>query len=496
MDIDVVPSEEMFFPGSKSRSDYIAHKGLTQQIVDDIWTAHGAYRRKLQRVLVDGIREKKDRKVRAEEERLKIYELPTKRKNEVVFKSLSKKLKTAAEAAQEREEELERELLLEFERGVQQGLNQESHHQLQREWNEYTTRAREEHRKRKEEESAKLEETRKKDKDTLSAKDHPSADAEVNWTVPRKTEDAINSRQLQIDKDKLRERKEVEFRENPYNSTNYIQREQGAQTELRKRAAGTQSKYQITERVEYKNIKPAASTPAKQRPFVYYIPQAGDATPEFDVTSIDSSSALHPTYGAEEDQQLLEAMASSKKSYRDNVKQAFMQSAIAEHKTIPEYLKEHGCSTVEEYLDYYTSMSPQALSGPPVKSTAPNGSSTPAERDLKSFRDTLRQAYADGSKARARLENKTWEQFIKWGFSLSPNDYLDMMVEEAIAKANDMSDRVTEGLDMDEEALQRWKWATMCDMVTEASDFDSQTRVASLPPEKYTSVDGKPYAVV
>lgn len=69
-DVAILPSEEHFFPGSKSRSDFVRHTGMTQEDVNVIWPLQGNAAEKRQRVLLEDLEQEKQRETRVAEDRI------------------------------------------------------------------------------------------------------------------------------------------------------------------------------------------------------------------------------------------------------------------------------------------------------------------------------------------------------------------------------------------------------------------------------------------
>ena len=396
MDIDMVPGEEQFFSGSKNLLDYIKGKVLTQKKVDDVWVPVREYQQELQQVLIDNIRDEEGEQTRVEEERSASFRALSKK--EKVLESRPKKLRTIAETVQYREEELDRELQQGLEQDPALELGQEEHLQMQREWNKYTTRARQIWRKRMEEEM---------------------------W----------QDEEFQVEKDKQRK------------------------------------------------------TPRKPKVILHHNPKPDDHPPNFD----DKSGNNDLSGRQEEEEKLLAAIEKSKKEYRDNTEQAFIQNAIAEYKSVPEFLEEHGFSNMEEYLNAVTGTSLPPGPSRPLPYANPTASK---QQDLQSYLKTLKKAYREGAKARARLLSITLEQYTTYRTNMSPDAYTDFSVRQTNVTEDNIPHRITNQTNRAEEAIARAKWSTLCDLVIEANDFESQTKAASGLLKTHTTADGKSFAVI
>lgn len=520
MDIDLLPGEAQYFPGSQPLSDYVKHRGLTQDKVDDIWMATGENMLELQRIHVSSIRDEEDRKARAEEERLKSHRVPAKRKNEGISESRPKKPRTAGGDIRISDEELEEELQQELEPDLPVGVQPETVIEMERRWNSYMAHKREQQRKRDKEEAALQGEVRKKDKGNLAAKNCPSADAEVKWKILHERDEAIRAGQLQIEKQKQRAREDAKFREfiksrdkptkaniHKTNDMNSINKSNDAHYEQPKDFTPAESKNQTTKDIKSKPKQPSQPTvPVDPMPkIIIHPPKSGDHAPKLDIqvqnttpgTDVlfdDFSSTSDHSSNEHEQQDILKAMELSKQSLRDNARQVLYQTAIAAHKTVPEYLAEEGFGSVEEYIDIVT------VAPPPPNLEKPEASMTPSElaqKDLESFLATLRRAYIEGSKARAKLQNMTWKKYTQTESCLDPDDYVNVMVESINITAGDMPARWNKEMDTTtDERIRREKWSALCDLIIQANDFEAQTLVASLPSEKHSAVDGKSYTVI
>ena len=483
----MVPGEELFFMGSKTRSDYISHNVLTQETVVDIWQKLGWSTRELQRMLVNSIRDENKIQAQEEEKRLKSFGLHTTRDNEVVLINTSAAELKLADSVQFREDEYGPEREEEYHRGLQQGFDHGSRGQLQREWNEYATYIREQQRKRKEIESAMLEETHKTDISTLGVRNCPSAEAQVKLKILHEKEAAIQAR----------EKAEAEMREYA-NSLEMLEQTTSVESEqvqpnpfLFLKAATTKPGTQII--LNYKSKLAGLMPKLKPNILLKHTPKPANTTwvefPEFDVSSFNSVP-LAPTQDADEEQQLQDAIALSKKSYRDHIRREFIQQAQAAYISVTQSLAEHGFSSMRQYLDADLGGSPLAK---PTTSIVPSG---PAQEDLQTFQNILRNAYTEGSKARARLENMTWAEYTRLEKDLDPKAYLTLMVSETPVTVDDMPPRTTPSMSSGTVAVQRTIWEWLCGIIIEANDFEAQTRAADLPSETYTSVDGQRYAVI
>ena len=460
MDIDMVPGEELFFMGSKIRSDYIPPNALTQETVVDIWQRLGGYTQQLQHILVDSIRDEEKRQAQAEEKRLESFGLPSKRNNAVVLIDLRAAELNSADFSQLSEEEYEQEIQQEYQRGLQQGLDHRSKGQLQREWNEYTAYIREEQRKRKERESAMLDETRKKTKTTLGGAN-----------------------------------KEAEIREYA-NSLKMLEQTTTEQVHtepsLFPKTAATKPRPKIILNHKSK-LTSLMPKPILNTLFKYTSQPSNTASvtfPESDVSSFNSSIPLAPPRDADEEQLLQTVVALSKKSYRDQVEQEFKQQAQAAYFSDTEYLAEHGFASMKEYLDAHMGM------GHLVKPTTSNVPSAHEQQDFQTFQNILRSAYAEGSKARARLQNMTWGEYTILEKGLDPNGYLTLMVSEIPVTVDDMPPRTTSKMSSGMMAVQQARWEWLCDIIIEANDFEAQTRAADRPSKTHTSAGGQRYAVI
>lgn len=399
MDIDMVPGEEQFFPGSQSRSDYIEDKVLTQERVDNIWMPVQEFQQELQQALVESIRDKREQP-RIGEEKLTVFKSTTKRNSEIVVESKPKKLKTSAEAVQYEEEVLDRELQQVLEQDLEMELCRDKNRQMQREWDDYTKRAR------------------------------------------------------QIQRERL-------------------------EGEQWKRDEDCQAK---------NNKQKEASQKVK---LILYNKSKLDHHPQvFNDKSNEINLMGH------RDEELLAAIERSKKEYRDNIERSFVQNAILESKTVPEYLKEQGFSSMEEYLHVVAGILPPSPR-PPALPSAPVVKFTEAkQQDLRSYLKSLKQAYIQGTNARARLRNVTLKQYMNDSRFRNLTAYVDFMVQQVNVTEDNIPDRINDDMSWAEEATARAKWSTLCDRVIEANDFESQTQAATRWPEKHTAANGKSYAVL
>lgn len=636
MDIDLLPGETQFFPGSKPRSDYVENKGLTQKMVDDIWVVNGEDIQALQQAHIASIRDEEKRKAQVEEEGLKSIKPISERKDEVKFRSRRIMLRTAANALHAREPEPEQKSEQNLERDpedLQQAIKK-----CQHDWHRYTSRKRAKQRKQKEKELAMLEKVRKPDKENLVAKHGPLADEEVKQKIRREKKEAMRVRQLQMKKHKKKSPSEellekiyhfyndidpktaekfeqldeiittqsnhhttndiqpkqkppqstaseefniynsidnkaaeqfeqpekttttqsnhqtttdIEPKEKPSQSTtskefniyNSIHRKKAAELEQQKARAGAKGNHQTTNNIELKQ-KPSQSTTSEEFSNIYksilsqkaaeeqlkastgakgnhQIPKGTEPKqklfqftttlnprpsqkfpsntindsgyknkpPSFATSLFNFDLTPAPPVQLNEDEAILQAMEQSKQMFRDNAEQEITQAAISAFTPLSEYLEELGFSSMEQYLDDYTN-------DPPAKPEASKAKLDPIEQDLESFKASLKQAYADGSRARARLRNMSWESYTLSTSNRAPRDYLDFMVQSIDITTDHMPTRLNKDMDITEEAVSREKWSMLNDLLINASDFESQTQAADLPPQKHTSVHGERFAVL
>lgn len=461
----ILPSDGLFFPGSKQRYEYFPREELTTEFVSDTWRGQGEYVKQLQQLHVASIRDKEQREADAELKRLESFGLTAYQKDYVLpVEPRTKQLKHA-ELFQLREEQQDRELQQESERQLQQGLSNESIQQLQREWTEYTTGRRVEKRKWAEEGISTQEETRKSSNLDLSSQPNGlnaiAADELKRWQAMhdnKKSEAAFGRPSLESLAEKERERLALQDYSNRL----------------------------LAETIT--SVEPEARSTKRPKIILNHTPKPDDISPmmdfedDFDMFEPRSS----PVDEDIEEQQLQEALRLSAQFIRGDIQEALTEAAVADPKAVPQYLVDQGFSSMDEYLDL-------VRKGPVASKTR---LSDAKQTLFVEFQGKLRKAYEDGSRARARLHNMGLEQYTVWKANLSLDDWLDIMVRQTCLQVDDIPLKLRPGMTADAEEQQRLKWSRLCDMVIIASDFEAQTKAASLPPETHFDDEGKPFAVI
>jgi hypothetical protein len=524
MDIDIVPGEEQFFPGSKSRSEYIKENILTQEMVNELWESTQASVLRLQQDLVDNIRRKEKEKARVERERLKLFATSGKQTKKLVLASAPKPLQATTEVFQYREDELDRKLQEALQQELEAELDQEAARQLRHEWKAYTALARKRHRKQEEEKLATSNRTQKKDKEIgVLAKNYLGTGAQCKWNDFYGIKPALKLQQMQTKKHELTEKQ-----------ANISEPQKQQQTA--KGIMSGQAKPNLPPVPTLPPPIPALPPPApslSKPATLQHPPEPVKSSLTFGSSGdIQPRLGTAPTVDPEEQKNLSAAIATSKKEARDNAEQIFIRNALAVYKTVPEALKDQGFSTMKEYLNAATGTSPPSSPRSTAKSTtaisttaiSKTPTSTPTkpaitkstpitftlanfippkftlikstptkQKDLQVYLTKLRQAYLEGAQAGARVSNLTLEQYTNALWHRSPSEGVDFQVGLKQLTEDDMPDLITNEMSAAEDALARKKWSRLCDILIEAYNFEAQVRLE--PEIKYTA-DGKRYAII
>lgn len=463
MDTCVLPSNEFFFPGSKNRSEYLPRKELTTEFVLDTWVDQGVYVKQLQELLVASIRDKDQREAEAELKRLESFGLPQQRKDQLLAIEPTNKQLGAAELFQLREDEIVREFQHESERQLQQGLNNESIQQLQRDWTEYTARRRAEQRSRAEEGLSALEGTTRKASEP---------DLSGQLSGPNK-----------IAADQLKTWKDTHDNNNSVKTAGQLHGQSPTENKQEKSALREYAQKLWAETTT--SVEPQIKVTKRPKIILNYTPKPDDTSPMIKYPGGLDAFEPRPSLVLEnsEQLQLQEELELSTKAHKDNLQQAFSVAAIGALKSIPRDLARRKFSSMEEYQDVATQRLPQT-------------SLDHRQKAFEKFQRKLRQAYEDGLRAQARLQNMEWELYMRSKAGLSPSAWLDLVMRQTGITLDDMPLAITSEMSAKTEATQRLKWSRLCDMVIDASDFEAQTEAANLPAETQLSEDGQTFAVI
>jgi hypothetical protein len=444
-DVAIIPDEEHWFPGSKLRSDYIKHKGLSQEKVDVLWWRKGKLIEDRQRVLLDSIRAEEESKVRVEEERLKAFGLfGIQQKKEAAVPATAKASIDAQEARRKEQD-------------------------LQHDIHEQTVRSRE----KEEAELAWLEE---------------------GGVVTANFASELSKRKNVQERNEATKKRKVHFEGNRERSENK-QFEIPAQKTINENSIQGTKK---TTAVQQKKLPRAPKTiqTKHSKPFQQPTP----VQPPSHVTARPGNPQHHKvlansfaTNNAQEALEILQAVTLSKKSYRENTQQAVLQRAAMSQKSVSEYLKDEGFANMDEYLDAMLASADLPQAPPPAPS---DPARIPAPQGLVSYLEDLWKAHSSGSRARARLKNMSWEEYTKADTGLSPRAYIDRKIDAVDITVDDIPSCLTGGMTVVEEARARVKWDRLCGIIMDANDFEAQTQAASLPAETLRAVDGKSYAIL
>lgn len=473
MDIDMLPDEEQFFPGSKNPWDYNLPKMLTPQRVMDVWTEQSEHIGGLQKDLVERIRERERKD--AEQEQLRLASLGPLVKQKDALIIIQPRLSEAeqiTEAIERRDEEMEYGYLQATEgASKQQLLAQETIRQLQREWNIHTTRKRHLERQLEEARMAKLESIQKKDKEKISFQSIPIL------ALPNKPQ-TLHTNNEAVKPQISQPGEEAHIGQESSGIKDYLkalsEQTKASESQLAKQSHVTKPSFG----------KKKVPITYKSEPYEVFKPTDYD---------LEAPSSVNPTLLSAADIMEDELQLALVQSAKEHKIQAIANHASATSISVSDYLAEIDFNSVKEYLKGAGSTPlpvPKTLSVPP----APSGK---LGESFESYMKTLKKAYADGAGARARLAKISLDEYAKSEGSLSADTYLHMKVAQANVTADDMPSADIKTVDkMIEKEIRQARWVRLCDLVIEASDFESQTQAAFLEPQTLISVDGKPYAEI
>jgi hypothetical protein len=434
--VAILPSEEHFFPGSKRRSDFVQHTGMTKEKVNAIWSLQGNHVEERQRALLPDIEQKKRREARAEGDRLKAYQLSVNdRQND-------------AQETQRAEQE------------PQQQKRQDAR------------RLREEQRQVAAKLLASLNLTGEANREKRRFFFQERAEAAKKQKLQDKERDeAAKGQRLQ---DEASKRREFEFRRNTINNM-----QRYPPVEPRRKPAEPLENNQIRERATNRFQHPASQ---------FRIPELG-ATPgaRRDRQTLDTMAIRRQKYKDKFEQDILQRTAGPSKGSLDYARDE-------RHSTMGKYVGFSASPPVAPTAGPTASPArPAASSAGPAAPQLTGGRAK--KHDLDSYLKDLEEAHILGSKARARLRGISWEEYTATEASLSSAAYVARKVRDANITADRMPAQITPGMSAVEVQAEHEKWSRLCNIVIEANDFESQTQVASLYPQEFQTKTGEFYAV-